>query len=43
MGAVNWITKWYDPDGPMTSEQIGTAFADYLVGGLVRPAAPVAR
>lgn len=41
MGAVNWITKWYDPAGPMTSEAIGQAFADYLVGGLTRmPAAP---
>ena len=36
MGAVNWITKWYDPAGPMTSEAIGQAFADYLVGGLTR-------
>jgi AcrR family transcriptional regulator len=36
MGAVNWIAKWFDPDGPMTSEQIGDAFADYLVGGLVK-------
>ena len=34
MGAVNWIAKWYDPSGPMTSDQIGEAFADYLVGGL---------
>lgn len=34
MGAVNWITKWFDPAGPMTSDQIGQAFADYLVGGL---------
>jgi len=34
MGAVNWIAKWFDPAGPMTSDQIGDAFADYLVGGL---------
>lgn len=34
LGAVNWITRWYDPAGPMSSEQIGQAFADYLVGGL---------
>jgi AcrR family transcriptional regulator len=34
MGAVNWIPKWFDPEGPATSEQIGDAFADYLVGGL---------
>lgn len=39
MGAVNWIAKWYDPTGPMTSDQIGAAFADYLVGGLKTGAA----
>ena len=36
MGAVNWIPKWFDPQGPATSDQIGTAFADYLVGGLLK-------
>ncbi|MEZ5292602.1 MAG: TetR/AcrR family transcriptional regulator [Vicinamibacterales bacterium] len=40
MGAVNWITKWYDPAGPMTSDAIGRAFADFLVGGLARGARP---
>ena len=35
MGAINWMTKWFDPAGPLSSEQIGNAFADYLVGGLV--------
>ena len=39
MGAVNWISKWFDPAGAMTSDQIGDAFADYLVGGLRRPPA----
>ena len=34
MGAINWIPKWFDPAGPATSDQIGDAFADYLVGGL---------
>jgi AcrR family transcriptional regulator len=34
MGAVNWISKWFDPAGPMTSDQIGEAFAGYLVGQL---------
>jgi AcrR family transcriptional regulator len=32
MGAVNWISKWFDPAGPMSSQQIGEAFANYLVG-----------
>ncbi len=36
MGAVNWIPKWFDPAGPATSEHIGNAFADYLVGGLLK-------
>ena len=36
MGAVNWIPKWFDPAGPATSQQIGEAFADYLVGGLLK-------
>jgi len=40
MGAVNWITKWFDPAGPMTSEDIGQRFADYLVGGLLYEAPP---
>ncbi|MGE0361021.1 MAG: TetR/AcrR family transcriptional regulator [Vicinamibacterales bacterium] len=42
LGAVNWIARWFDPEGPMTSEQIGQTFADYLVGGLMRPV-PAAR
>jgi TetR/AcrR family transcriptional regulator len=35
MGAVNWTTKWFDPAGPMSSEDIGRRFVDYLVGGLL--------
>jgi AcrR family transcriptional regulator len=35
LGAVNWIPKWFDPAGPATSDEIGDAFADYLVGGLI--------
>ena len=41
MGAVNWITKWFDPAGPMTSEDIGQRFADYLVGGLLYQPPPL--
>ena len=36
MGAINWIPKWFDPEGPASSDQIGDAFADYLVGGLLK-------
>src|SRR5262245_30461073 len=41
LGAVNWITRWFDPKGAASSEEIGQTFADYLIAGLlVRP--PVA-
>ncbi len=36
MGAINWIPKWFDPEGSASSDQIGDAFADYLVGGLLK-------
>ena len=36
MGAVNWISKWFDPARPDDVEPIGEAFADYLSGGLLR-------
>jgi AcrR family transcriptional regulator len=34
LGAVNWIPRWFDPAGPASSEEIGKAFAGYLVDGL---------
>jgi AcrR family transcriptional regulator len=34
LGAVNWITRWFDPMGPATSAEIGRVFADYLIRGL---------
>ena len=34
LGAVNWITRWFDPRGPARSDAIAEAFADYLIAGL---------
>ena len=34
MGAMNWISRWYDPKGEAGSDEIARVFADYLVGGL---------
>jgi AcrR family transcriptional regulator len=34
LGAVNWIPRWYRPDGPSSSEEIASHFADYLIAGL---------
>jgi TetR/AcrR family transcriptional regulator len=33
MGAVNWISRWYDPKGEARSDEIAAAFAEYLVRG----------
>ena len=40
LGAVNWITRWFDPRGPASSEEIGQTFADYLLAGLTPPDSP---
>jgi len=34
MGAVNWIPRWFNPDGPSTSQQIADAFAEFFIAGL---------
>jgi AcrR family transcriptional regulator len=34
LGAVNWIPRWYNPQGPSTSQEIAERFADYLIAGL---------
>jgi AcrR family transcriptional regulator len=32
-GAVNWIPRWYSPDGPASSQTIANLFADFFVAG----------
>ena len=34
LGAVNWITRWYDPRGGATSQEIGGYFAELALNGL---------
>lgn len=34
LGAINWIARWYNPDGAVQAPELGRQFADYLVGGL---------
>jgi len=34
LGAINWIAKWFNPNGPSTSDEIADRFADYLIAGL---------
>jgi len=35
-GAVNWIPRWFNPDGAATSQQIADLFADFFIRGLQR-------
>jgi TetR/AcrR family transcriptional regulator len=34
LGAVNWIARWYRPDGSLHAPELGEQFAEHLVGGL---------
>lgn len=36
LGAVNWIPRWFSPEGPCSSQEIANRFADYLLAGLRR-------
>lgn len=37
-GAVNWICEWYEPEGPLSAEEIATQFARTLTRGIAAPA-----
>ena len=34
LGAVNWIARWYRPEGPLQTQELGVRFAEQLLGGL---------
>ncbi|MEK6768462.1 MAG: TetR/AcrR family transcriptional regulator [Gemmatimonadota bacterium] len=34
LGAINWIARWYRPEGTVRASELGTQFADHLVAGL---------
>jgi TetR/AcrR family transcriptional regulator len=36
-GAVNWIPRWFNPEGPSSSQEIADHFADFLIAGLRNP------
>ena len=35
LGAVNWITRWFDPRGAASSDTIARTFADFILAGLM--------
>jgi AcrR family transcriptional regulator len=34
LGAINWIARWFRPDGTVNARVLGERYADYLLGGL---------
>jgi TetR/AcrR family transcriptional regulator len=34
LGAINWIARWYRPEGAIHAPELGREFAEHLVGGL---------
>ena len=36
-GAVNWIPRWFKPEGAASSKTIADLFADFFVAGLRKP------
>lgn len=38
LGAANWVSKWYQPAGERSAEEIADILADYLVAGLCQRA-----
>jgi len=35
LGAINWVARWYSPDGSIRPQILGAHFADHLVRGLL--------
>ncbi len=36
LGACNWFTTWFDPQGPLSHQDFARAFADLFLQGLAR-------
>jgi AcrR family transcriptional regulator len=34
LGSINWIARWYRPEGSLHAPELGSEFANHLVGGL---------
>ena len=37
LGAANWVYKWYNPDGPLSAEQLGADIAALMLKALPAP------
>jgi AcrR family transcriptional regulator len=39
LGMINWLSRWYRPDGPLTPDQIGEEISKIVLYGLISPEA----
>jgi TetR/AcrR family transcriptional regulator, cholesterol catabolism regulator len=37
LGMVNWLSRWYRPEGELTPDQIGEEISKIVLHGLIRP------
>jgi AcrR family transcriptional regulator len=37
LGAINWIARWYSPDGSVPPQDLGRHYANHLLRGLLAP------
>jgi TetR/AcrR family transcriptional regulator len=37
LGAVNWISRWHKPDGPLAIEEAAATIVDFVMGGIASP------
>ena len=37
LGSINWITKWFHPDGRLSVEEVAYGISDFLMAGLYCP------
>jgi TetR/AcrR family transcriptional regulator, cholesterol catabolism regulator len=43
LGMMLWLSRWFRPDGRLTSEQVAEEISKIALGGLLRPQARLAR
>jgi AcrR family transcriptional regulator len=36
LGAINWIARWYRPEGALHASELGEQYAEHLVRGMVK-------
>nr|WP_314074640.1 TetR/AcrR family transcriptional regulator [uncultured Roseococcus sp.] len=34
LSTINWMARWFDPDGPLTAAQVGDQFCNMIVNGI---------